>query len=121
MKILVVDDDPSLQRAYQTIFSKYDWQVVFADNGKDGLVLAKSEKPDFIMLDMLMPQMGGVEFMEHFSKHKDDHSPVIFVLTNSEVPQDSEKVVKSYGAKEYILKSSLGADELVQLINKYKT
>lgn len=58
-KILVVDDDPDIQDALTTILKVKDYEVVTAKDGIDGLAKLREEKPDLIILDLLMPNMNG--------------------------------------------------------------
>ena len=58
-KILVVDDDPDIQIALTTILEARDYEILTANNGVEGLSKVKEERPDLIILDLLMPRMDG--------------------------------------------------------------
>lgn len=118
-KVLIVDDDAQAQKAYKTKLESQNWQVTIADNGKLGLALAKKEKPDVILLDVLMPRMGGVEFLEKLDVKNLKYKPIIIVLTNSVVPSDTEARVRRLGAKDYLVKANISINNVTELINKY--
>ena len=63
-KILVVDDDPDILNALTVILESQDYQVVTAQNGMEGLAALKAEKPDLIILDLLMPKMDGFSVLK---------------------------------------------------------
>jgi len=118
-KILIIDDDAPLSRGYQDVFKREGWDASIAVNGQEGLKAVKQYKPDLIMVDMLMPVMGGVDFLKEYQKIKDTYPAKIIVATNSQEPDESEMVVKQLGALEYKRKTELGPRELVELIKKY--
>lgn len=118
-KILIIDDDPSLRSAYEDICTKNGWEVITAGDGKAGLDAALKNKPDIILLDMLMPGMGGLDFLQHFDYHNQTFKPTIIVLTNSKVPTETSGMVKRLGASSYQIKSSLSPNELADLIKSY--
>lgn len=118
-KILIIDDDSSLRSAYKDICSKNNWEVEVAADGKAGLEVANTYKPDVILLDMLMPVMGGLDFLHGFDFHNQSHKPKIIVLTNSKVPAESSGMVKRLGASSYQIKSTLSPNDLAELIKSY--
>jgi two-component system alkaline phosphatase synthesis response regulator PhoP len=67
-KILVIDDDVDLVAVMKGTLQSKPYEVIVAYNGKDGLEKAKKEKPDLILLDIMMPVMDGFSFAEQFGK-----------------------------------------------------
>jgi two-component system alkaline phosphatase synthesis response regulator PhoP len=67
-KILIVDDDVDLVKVMKGTLESKPYDVIVAYNGKEGLEKAKKEKPDLIMLDIMMPVMDGFSFAEQFAK-----------------------------------------------------
>ena len=61
--ILVVDDEPNLRSLVRAYLEKDGYRVVTAGNGREALFMARDEKPDLIVLDIMMPEMDGKEFM----------------------------------------------------------
>ena len=115
-KILIVEDDQQLQLAYSIILKKEGFDVVTAGDGRQALELCKSDRPHLILLDIRMPNMGGLEFLEHYQQLPVQTAKII-AFSNMEVP---EHVKKSYqlGVSRYLLKSSMSPTELVEVIRQ---
>lgn len=113
-KILVIEDDATLVNAYREMFKGQDVSMVGAATGQEGLTLVVSEKPDVVLLDIMLPGgMNGFDVLEQLQKNPvTQHIPVI-VLTNL----DSEKKMgTAIGAKGYIVKANTTKDEIVKLV-----
>ncbi len=110
-QVLIVEDNISLNKVYSIVLQKEGYDVANAFDGRDGLDLLTNLKPDLILLDMLMPRMGGIEFLKHFS-FKDHPQSHVIMLSNV----DEEKTVKEaihLGASSYIIKSDNSPKDLV--------
>lgn len=70
VKILVVDDEASIVTLLQFNIEKAGFDVVTAEDGRTGYELALSEKPDLIVLDLMLPEMDGIEVTKNFAKIK---------------------------------------------------
>jgi len=106
--ILVVDDKASVLRLLREYLSEKGYRVVSAMNGREALSLARHEKPDLILLDIMMPTMNGFEFMRAYRKERD--TPVIILTARLE---ETDKVVGlELGADDYVTKP-FGMAELV--------
>jgi DNA-binding response OmpR family regulator len=109
--VLVIEDNKTLNQAYKLILQREGHDVRVAYNGKEGLELAKITEPELILLDMLMPVMNGVEFLENF-KPADHPKTTVIILSN--LNEDSEvQHALTLGAKKYILKASTSPQELI--------
>lgn len=98
--ILVVDDEKKLRDMLRVYLEQEGYQVVEAGNGREALYVARYEKPDLIILDLMMPEMGGHEFMRVFTKEAD--TPVIMLTAKVE---DQDKIVGlGLGADDYVTK-----------------
>ncbi len=90
-KILVVDDNPSISMAVEHALKDENYQVLKAEDGKEGLVLALREKPDLIIIDIMMPVMSGEEMA---SRLKEDEAtrdiPFIFLSTLRKKSEEKE-------------------------------
>ncbi len=105
-KILIVEDETMLREVYATLFNIEKYTVAEASNGKDAISLLKKFKPDVVILDILMPIMSGIEFLEK-TKIKLNYPDVkVLVLSNLSDPKTLQKIV-SLGANKYLLKASL--------------
>lgn len=113
--ILIVEDDKDLNNAYNLILSADGHNVITAFDGQDALDKLKNFEPDLILLDLLMPVMGGLEFLERFDTSK--HPKVrVLIFTNME---NSPEVTKAYGlgADRCIIKSWTAPHNLSKVIN----
>jgi len=99
-KILVVDDEKRLVSLVSEYLQQSGYRVVSAFNGKEALKIAHQEKPDLIILDLMMPEMNGYEFMQAHRKEMD--TPIILLTARVE---DEEKVIGlELGADDYVTK-----------------
>ncbi len=113
--ILVVEDDKDLNAAYKIILKSEKHHVKTAFNGQDALELLQKYTPDLILLDLLMPIMGGLELLENYSI-KDHLNVKVLIFTNME---NSPEVTKAYnlGATRCIIKSWTAPQNLSKVIN----
>lgn len=110
--ILVVDDKASVRTLVRDYLTEENFRVVLADNGRQALSAAIQEKPDLILLDVMMPEMGGYDFLRLY--RKDHNTPVILLTARLE---ESDKVLGlELGADDYVTKP-FGMRELVARIN----
>ena len=109
--ILVVDDKASVRKLVQEYLVEQGYRVVTADNGQNALHIARNEKPDLILLDIMMPEMDGFEFVRIFRKEKD--TPIILLTAKLE---ETDKVLGlELGADDYVTKP-FGMRELLARI-----
>ena len=114
-RILIVEDDKDLNAAYKTILKKAGHTVDSALNGKEALTVAEKFKPDLILLDLLMPIMGGLEFLQNYNLDK--HANVrVLIFTNME---NSPEVNEAYnlGATRCIIKSWTAPQNLARIVD----
>jgi two-component system, OmpR family, alkaline phosphatase synthesis response regulator PhoP len=110
--ILVVDDKANVRTLVREYLTEQGFRVVTAENGQNALYAARQEKPDLILLDIMMPEMDGFEFIRAYRKESD--TPVILLTAKLE---ESDKVIGlELGADDYITKP-FGMRELVARIH----
>ena len=98
--ILVVDDKKSLRDLVKAYLTQEGFRVVTADSGRAALYVARHEKPDLILLDIMMPEMDGYEFIRIYTKEKD--TPIILLTARLE---ESDRVLGlELGADDYVTK-----------------
>ena len=98
--ILIIDDTASLRKMVQSYLSQEGFNVLAAGDGKEGLMITRQEQPDLILLDLMMPEMGGYEFLRAYAK--DGSAPVIVLTAKLE---EQDKVLGlELGADDYITK-----------------
>ena len=102
-RILIVDDSPTEMSILTGMLEKHGHVVLKAENGADGVALARQEKPDAVLMDIVMPGLNGFQATRQLSKDPEtNHIPVIMVTTKD---QETDMVwAKRQGAKAYITK-----------------
>ena len=113
--ILIVEDDKDLNNAYCIILENEGYVVESAFDGKEALAKIKSFAPDLILLDLLMPIMGGLEFLQHYDLLKMHSDVKVLIFTNME---NSPEVTEAYklGAHRCIIKSWTAPHNLSKVI-----
>ncbi len=100
-KILVVDDEPDIVEIIQITLEAADFQVITAGNGEEALERAREERPDLILLDVMMPKMDGYTACSQL-KEIGDRTPIVMLTARGE----TEAVTRAHqaGAEDYIVK-----------------
>ena len=112
--ILVVDDDRELVDAMRTVLERQGFKVIQAHDGHQGQQAIYNQRPDLVVLDMMMPRKGGYPVLEHF-KDKSDAPPIIMVTANE---GSRHKVYAEYlGVIDYIRKP-FAMERLLETVNK---
>ncbi len=98
--IMVVDDKASMRRLVQDYLTQEGFRVVTANNGRNALFVARHEKPDLIILDIMMPEMDGYEFIRVYGRERE--TPIILLTARLD---ESDKVLGlELGADDYVTK-----------------
>lgn len=114
--ILIVDDDPLIRGMYQTKFEQEEFRVNLASNGEECLIEVTKEKPDLILLDLMMPKMNGVEVLRALKKYDRSKNIPVIILTNfSEKPKYIESA-KKIGVIDFIMKSDTDPQEIFEKV-----
>ena len=116
-KILVVDDEPNILKLVSFILTSKDYEVIGASSGAECISKAKSEKPDMIVLDVMMPKMDGFETASRLKSDAATRSIPILMLSSKAQFEDKMKGIDS-GAMDYITKP-FEKDELLQKIKEF--
>jgi CheY-like chemotaxis protein len=110
-RILIVEDDAFLRRACATALERRGYAVQVAGDGEEGLRLVEAHPPDLVLLDLLMPKMGGLEMLRRLrALHAAKEVPVL-VVSSSSRQQDIEELT-ALGISGYLLKISLSLQDL---------
>jgi len=116
-RILIVDDSPSQLLGIKRIVEKLGHEALSAEDGAAGVEVAKQEKPDLILMDVVMPNLNGFQATRTISKNPETaHIPIILVTTKD---QETDKVWgMRQGAKAYVTKP-IKEDELVRTLKEF--
>lgn len=112
--ILIVEDESSLNEAYQVILANAGYDIFSAFDGKEALAVTEEVSPDVVLLDLRMPVMGGIEFLENFDQEKHKKTKVI-VFSNYDMQKEIEQAYE-LGAHKYILKAWASPKELLKIV-----
>jgi two-component system alkaline phosphatase synthesis response regulator PhoP len=110
--ILVADDKANIRNLVRDYLEVEDFRVVIAANGREALYAARQEKPDLILLDIMMPEMSGYDFIKAF--RKESETPII--LLTAKLDETDKVLGLELGADDYVTKP-FGMNELVARIN----
>ena len=114
-RILIVDDSPTEMYRLTGMLEKHGHEVLQAENGADGVALARQEKPDAVLMDIVMPGLNGFQATRQLTKDADTNMiPVIMITTKD---QETDKVWgKRQGARDYLTKP-VDEETLMKTVN----
>lgn len=115
-RILVVDDEPELVKAIQIRLQQAGYESLVACDGQEGLDKARKEKPDLILLDIMMPGMDGLQALAKLKEEATTKSIPVVMLTAKSQADDIDSAIK-LGAVDYVVKPF----EAVVFLEKIKT
>lgn len=115
--ILFVEDEYALQKTFGDILEKEGYKMVLVSDGESGLRLARSIKPDLILLDLILPKMHGLAVLEQLKKDAETQNIPVVILTNLEGMEEINKALE-LGAKAYLIKTNYGLKEVIEKIKK---
>ncbi|MFZ2202494.1 MAG: response regulator [Microgenomates group bacterium] len=118
-KILIVEDEPALLRVLSDKFTNEGFSVLEAKNGLTGLKMALEEKPEVVLLDILMPELDGMEMMRRLREANTYGKSVpIVILTNLDADEKITWAVAKDEPAYYLIKSNVDMDEIVEKVNQ---
>lgn len=119
MKILIIEDEHSMLSALVEKFTLEGYEVVAADNGETGLAQALSQKPDIILLDIVMPKMDGMTVMKKIRESGEwgKHIPII-ILTNLYADDGIMQGVTEDEPAYYLVKANWTIAEIVEKVKE---
>lgn len=116
-KILIVEDERALALAYQKKFTQAGFEVILAGDGQTGFSQATKEKPDLIILDIMLPGgMNGFDVLRQLKLTDETKTIPVIVMTN--LAEQGKSAIEA-GAVEYLLKVSVTLQELMEKVKIY--
>ena len=116
-KILFIEDEAALQKTFGEVLEQEGYKMISAMDGEEGIRLVKSEKPDLILLDLIMPKLNGFEVLKNLKSDKTTEGVPVIVLTNLEGTGDVEKSIE-LGAMTYLVKANYTLEEVIKKIKQ---
>ncbi len=117
-RVLLTEDDLSLLKIYGNKLKISGFEVLLATTGDEALRKAQTEKPDIILLDLILPGQDGFVVLEELKKNEQTNSIPVIILSNLGQPSDIERG-KKLGAVDYLIKSDVSLADLVAKVKKY--
>lgn len=116
MKILIIEDEFSYQQVLKQFLMLRGYQVITANDGTEGLSLAKSQQPDLILLDISMPNINGMQVLTEIRKDDYGKTVKIILLTNLEPNDEMIRDVVTGKPAYYLIKANTSLEELLKKI-----
>jgi DNA-binding response OmpR family regulator len=116
-KILFIEDEAALQKTFGDFLEMNGFKMVSAIDGEIGVNLSKTEKPDLILLDLVLPKMHGLEVLAKIKNDPQTQAIPIIILTNLEGINEVEKALE-LGATTYLVKAQYDLEEVFDKIKK---
>ncbi|MDO8663533.1 MAG: response regulator [Candidatus Wildermuthbacteria bacterium] len=116
-KILIIEDEEILIGLLQRKLSNEGYEVAVSRDGEEGLMAMREAIPDLVLLDIVMPKMGGFEVMEEMHKDKRLKAIPIIIISNSGQPVELDRA-KSLGVKDWLIKADFVPQEVIDKVIK---
>jgi DNA-binding response OmpR family regulator len=116
-KILLVEDDVNLREIYSARFAAESYQVITASDGEEALATAVRERPDLIVLDVMMPKISGFDVLDILRSTPETKDTKVIMMTA--LSQDSDRQRgESLGANKYLIKSQVTLEDVVNAVKE---
>lgn len=116
-KILLIEDEKTITDVLSKRLTQEGYQIAVAENGEEGLRMMKENKPDLILLDVVMPRMGGFEVMEEMNKDPELKEIPVIIVSNSGQPVEVNKA-QELGVKDWLIKTEFDPQEVIEKVKK---
>lgn len=116
-KLLIIEDDAVLRKALGEYLSAESFEVIYAEDGEIGAQMAMSEKPDLILLDIVLPKKDGYQVLQEVKGNAEMKNVPIVLLTNLGSISDVEKALEM-GATTYLVKADYKLEEVTEKIKE---
>jgi CheY-like chemotaxis protein len=114
-KILLIEDEEIIVDLLQRKLGQEGYEVMVARNGREGLEAMRQAQPDVILLDIVMPWMGGFEVMEEMNKFPELKKIPVIIISNSGQPVELDRA-KELGAKDWLIKTEFDPQEVIDKV-----
>lgn len=112
-KILMIEEDRFLRKIYRDKFSRVGFEFLEATNGEEGLNKIIYEKPDVVILDLMLPKKNGFDVLIDIKRNKNTQATPVIILSNLGQESDMKKGL-SLGAEDYLVKTEVSLSEVVE-------
>ncbi len=120
MKVLIVEDDKFLKTLLEKHLQRENFEVITAEDGETAVDKIVKERPDLILLDIILPKKSGFSVLEEINKDENLRKIPVIIISNLGQQEDIERG-KKLGAKEFLVKASLSLEELIRKIKEFSS
>lgn len=118
-KILLIEDEELLAKMYQDKFERAGLKVLLSRTAEEGIEAAKKEKPDLVVLDIILPNNDGLYFLRKIRQEKSEVKDIpVIAFSNYDNPE-TRREAHALGVSEYVIKANHDPEEIVSKISKY--
>jgi len=114
-KILMIEEDYFLRKIYKNKLTSIGFEFIEATNGEEGLNKLISEKPDLVLLDLILPQKNGFDVLIEIRKNKEFKDTLVIILSVLSQKSDVKRGL-DFGAQEYLVKSEMSLSDVVDKV-----
>jgi len=116
-KILIIEDEKILADLLEKKLKERGYEVSVARDGIEGLDKMRKEKQDLILLDVIMPKMGGFDVLEEMNKDSELKKIPVIIISNSGQPVEIDRALK-LGVKDYLIKTQFDPEEVMEKVER---
>ncbi len=117
-RVLLIEDDSFISQLYALKFSKTPYEMILARDGEEGIALSKDQKPDLILLDIILPKLSGFSVLESFKSDPETKDIPVILLTNLGQQENIQRGM-NLGAADYIIKAHHTPQEVINKIEPF--
>lgn len=114
-KILIIEDDPGISKVIASRLQREEYTLAVAGDGEEGARKAKEEKPDLIILDLMLPKLDGFEVLSSIKGSPETKEIPVIILSNLGQTKDIEQGMK-LGAADYLIKTDFSINEILEKV-----
>lgn len=114
-KVLIIDDDEILRDLLEKKLTRNGYEVQTAEDGEKGLKEIRKNRPDLVLLDIIMPNMGGFDVLKEMNKDEDLEDISVVIVSNSGQPVEIDKA-KEMGVKDWVVKTEFDPEEVLKKV-----
>lgn len=116
-KILMIEEDRFLRKIYKNKFAKAGFEFREAISGDEGLNKVYSEKPDLVLLDLMLPKRSGFDVLVELKRNKTTKKIPVIILSNLAQEEDIKRTL-SLGARDYLIKTEVSLSEVIDRVKE---
>lgn len=118
-KVAIIEDDLAISQMYRMKFENEGYEVQNAENGRLGLEMIEAFQPDIILLDLMMPEMGGAEMLKHLRNTTWGRDMKVIILTNMGQEEAPKDLKENLGVLTYVVKAEMTPKQVAEVVKSF--